>query len=586
MEGSDPYIQLLAAVPAFAAFDAAQLQSLYRFCALKVLAKGEAASVAGQGVEELAIVVSGRLAAQEGDTFEAGRGETVEAHAFFTRAPAKATAVALRETVLLTLGWDDLAGAFQASQDLIGAALSRLWNANAQPLAPSAPLSRLVVSAAGAEGRLEPGVKEALLAGLESVAEVRVLGRQSFGAGMPGALALDSPEIAHWLQEQELEFDLTVIITDETDLDFAKEAIEEADGVFFIASGKDAALSALERHAVKVRGERNCRLILQNAGGSPIQNAAAWIEPRRYGSVQAVDFGSPDAVRLMGQAITGKGHSIAVTSPGVYASAIFGALQAFEEHGLPAVSLAAAGSAILPAGLLACGKFSSGPAIFRELANPLLWKRSSRSEAGLYDPAPLDDFLVGALQGLEVPTAGRPFAAVSRSLSAGAPEIHRTGRLNGAVRAGIMPPGILPPLILESGDILVSGENETEALSAAARSLSASPLSFIWTEAPPVGTTPMSYRNLTGSTLFRLTQTIDKRVRLETVLSLGAGSPRCAPGPRSFAIPIPEGISPADWPQWVSLRDAGYEWASKELETRKLALGKNVPIEAGDREKL
>ncbi len=578
MEGSGPYIQLLASVPAFAAFGEAQLQALYCFCALKVLAKGEAATLAGQGVEELAIVVSGRLAAQEGGTYEAGRGETVEAQAFFTRAPAEATAVALRETVLLTLGWDDLAGAFQASQNLIGAAMSRLWNANAQPSAAPAPLSRLVVSAAGAEGRLEPSVKDALLAGLESVAEVRVLGRQSFGAGMPGALAVDSPEIAHWLQEQELEFDLTVIVADEADLDFAKEALEEADGVLFIACGKDAGLSVLERHALKVRGARNCRLILQNARANPIKNAAGWMEPRRYGLFQAVDFASPDAVRLMGQAIAGKGHSIAVASSGVYAAAIFGALQALEEHGLPAVSLAAAGSAVLPAGLLACGKFSSGSAIFRELANPLLWKRSSRSEAGLYDPAPLDNFLVGALQGLEFSTASRPFAAVSRSLSEAAPEVHRTGRLNGAVRAGIMPPGILPPLILEGGDILVSGEHEIEALSAAARSLSASPLSFIRTEPPPLGASPMSYRNLTGSTLFRLTQTIDKRVRLETVLGLGANSPRHAPGAPAFAIPIPEGIMPADWPQWVLLRDTAYEWASKEFETRKLASDKNSPI--------
>ena len=578
MEGSGPYIQLLASVPAFAAFDVAQLQALYRFCAQKVLAKGEAAFVAGQAVEELAIVVSGRLAAQEAGSYEAGRGEAVEAQAFFTRGPAEATAVALRETVLLTLGWDDFAGAFQASPDLIGAALSSLWSANAQPVNPPAPLSRLVVCAAGAEARLEPGVKEALLAGLESVAEVRVLGRQSFGAGMPGALALDSPEIAHWLQEQELEFDLTVIVADEADLDFAKEAIEEADGVLFIASGKDAGLSVLERHALKVRGAGNCRLILQKATAGPITNAAAWIDPRRYGLMQAVDFASPDAVRLMGQALAGKGHSIAVTSSGVYAAAVFGALQALEAHGLPPVSLTAAGSAVLPAGLLACGKFSSGPAIFKELANPALWKRSSRSEAGLYDPAPLDNFLVGALQGLEFPTASRPFAAVSRSLSAGAPEIHRTGRLNGAVRAGIVPPGILPPLILEGGDILVSGEHEIEALSAAARRLSASPLSFLHTEPPPLGTSPMSYRNLTGSALFRLTQTVDKRVRLETVLSIGANAPRFAAGPRTFAIPIPEGIMPSDWQQWIVLRDAAYEWASKEFETGKLASDKNAPI--------
>ncbi len=149
MEGSGPYIQLLAQTPAFAAFDAAQLHALFRFCALKVLAKGEAASIAGASVEELGIVVSGRVAAREGLAYEAGRGEAVEAAAFFTRTPALATAIALRETVLLTLGWEELAAAFQANPDLIGAVLSRMATENlpARP-APPAP-SRLVVCPAG-----------------------------------------------------------------------------------------------------------------------------------------------------------------------------------------------------------------------------------------------------------------------------------------------------------------------------------------------------------------------------------------------------------------------------------------------------
>ena len=51
----------------------------------------------------------------------------------------------------------------------------------------------------------------------------------------------------------------------------------------------------------------------------------------------------------------GRGSAIAATSCGVYAAAILGALQAFEANDAPAVSLTAAGSAILPAGLLASG---------------------------------------------------------------------------------------------------------------------------------------------------------------------------------------------------------------------------------------
>ncbi len=568
MEGSGPYIQLLAQIPAFAAFDGAQLQTLYGFCALKVLAKGEAASIAGTGVDELCVVVSGRLVAREGAVHEAGRGGVVEAAAFFARTPARATVTALRETVLLTLGWEDLASAFQVNPGFIGTALSRLGVEQAETAQGLSTPTRLVVCPAGAGAALDHRAVQALLSGLESVAEIRVLSRQSFGTGMPGALAVDSPEIAHWLQEQELEFDLTVIAADRADPDFAADAIEEADEVIFIAGGNDPALSALERHAVKARGAQNCRLIIPRDESSPANHATEWTERRGFGRMQAVNFGQPAALQLLCQAITGKGYAIAAASAGVYAAAIWGACQALEEHGMHAAALGAAGSAVLPAGLLACGRLGTAHTIFEELANPMLWKRSSRPETSLYDPVPLDNFLVGALQGLEIPAAGRPFAAVSRSLSAGTAEVHRTGRLHGAVRAGIAPPGMLPPLILEGGNILASGEAETQALIEAVRSLAASPVLYIRAAQPPLGLSQTSYRNLTGAGLFRAGQTVDKRIRAETVLAACAGNHGHAPGTRSFVIPVPEGLSPMDWPQWAALRSMAYDWTMRELEAR------------------
>ncbi len=568
MEGSGPYIQLLSRVPAFAAFDDAQLQTLYGFCTLKVLAKGEEATVAGASVNELCIVVSGRLAAQEGAAYEAGRGGVIEAAAFFSRAPAQATVIALRETVLLTLGWEELASAFQLNPGTVGAVLSRLdvEHAGAEHASP-APV-RLVVGPAGAGAVLDHRVMQALLGGLESAAEIRVLSRQSFGTGMPGALAVDSPEIAHWLQEQELEFDLTVIPADAADPDFAADAIEEADEVIFIASGRDAALSTLERHALKTRGARNCRLIIPKDENSPANHTAEWTERRAYGRMQAVNFGAPAAVQLLCQAIAGKGYTIAAASAGVYAAAIWGACQALEEHGMYAVALTAAGSAVLPVGLLACGKLDTAQAVFEELANPMLWKRSSRPELSLYDPVPVDNFLVGALQGLEIPAASRPFAAVSRSLSAGAAEVHRTGRLHGAVRAGLAPPGMLPPLILEGGNILASGEAETQVLIEAAQNLAASPVLYIHAAQPPLGFSRTSYRSLTGSGLFRVAQSAEKRLRAETVLAACTASPIRPAGARSFIIPVPEGLSPMDWAQWPALRSVAYEWTLRELEAQ------------------
>jgi NTE family protein len=578
MDSSSRILRFLASVPPFSALNPSQLKALYGFTALKVLAKGDAAAIAGAAVEELGIVVSGRIGAPgAGPQREYGQGGALAAEAFFTQAPAPETLVALRETVLLTLGWDDLTAAFHAHPGLLAACFARIGKGNAAAFAsPPEKPARLLLCPAGAKGRFDTGAKDALISALESLAEVRILRRDSFGS-----LALDTPDTAHWLQAQELEFDVTVILADGSDAGYAMEAIEEADEILFMAGGGQHALSPLEEHALQRRGKDRCRLILAKGKGLTLKNAAEWIATRPYRSTQFLDFASPAETALMASALLGRGHAIAAASAGVYAAAILGALQAFEANGAPAACLTAAGSAIMPAGLLACGaSLAETEALFRDLANPGLWKRSARSDAGLFEAPAIDGLLASALPPCDIGLAGRPFAAVSVSLSENAAKAHRNGPLHGAVRAGLAPPGILPPLILEDGDILVSGESEIEAIVDAARHLSASQLVLLYPDVPAPGPSGMSYRQLAGGPSFRLTPfqsqaTPDKRVRLETVLgSLSRTSLRrlpALPGVQSFAIPIPEGVSPMDWADWESLRDEAFEWTSAEIEARALA---------------
>jgi hypothetical protein len=620
MATSSFYHRLLASIPAFAGLDRAQLQTLYGFCSLKVLAKGETAAVAGAVIDELAIIVSGRVAelTRRPARQELGRDEAIEARAFFTQRPASATYAALRETVLLTLSWDDFMAASRASPGLLGSCVLRMCG-HKEPFAPvSSGPARLVICPAGAEGRLHAGVKDALLSGLEALAEVRVLARGSFGGEKPGAITLNAPETAHWLQQQELEFDLTVVIADAQDPDFTKQSIEEADEILFVASGGGASLSALERFTLDARDEERCRLVVLKGQGTPNEKAREWTKPRPYRTTQSLDLASPQALRLTCSAILGKGNAIAATSSGVYAAAILGALQAFEARGLPPVSLAAAGSAVMPAGLLALGaSLSDIEAVFRELANPLRWKHATRTDTGLFDPRPIDNFLAAALPALDLSLAQRPFTAITASLSTGVAEVHRDGRLQGPIRAGLAPIGILPPLILDDGTILNSGEDETEALFMAAKTLTAAPVFFLYPKLPPLGLSATPYRRVTGAAPLRLTPfqsqpALDKRVRLETILGLGRGAPSPQPSPggekgrsslqdrtrhrsfspsgegqdegglsqhrsrSAFAIPIPDGVMPMDWAAWATLRDASFKWTSVELDRRQLIPGEGA----------
>lgn len=577
MDSSSRTIGFLAEVPAFAALEPAELQRLYGFTTLRVLAKGELATAAGAYVDELRIVVFGR-AGELGKgalAAEFGQGQALEAEAFFTRRPATLTLAAMRETVLLALSRDDLAAAFEAQPGLLASVFASLGRRPASSRKPPRKPARVALCPAGAKGKLDGGAKAALTTALEHFAEVRVLRRESFGS-----LALDTPDTAHWLQEQELEFDLTLVMADPANEDFAKAAIEEADEILFIAGSGGPALSALEIHALERRGGERCRLIVEKTEGARAKTAAEWLAPRPYRSTQWTDLESLNAPTLAACALLGKGYAIAATSCGVHAAAILGALQAFEASGAPAAALAAAGSAILPSGLLACGaSLGETEAAFRDLANAQTWKRSAKAEAGLYEAQPVDNALGSALQVLDIGLAERPFAAISRSLSKGAAETHAHGRLFGAVRAGLAPMSVLPPFVTEDGDILAGGEDEIEALIAASDRLSACPPILLYPKTPPLGASDTSYRQLAGGGSFLMAAfqgALDKRVRLETILGaprkdFGAVAARL--GALPLGIPIVDGVGPMDWGEWARLRDDAFDWTVAEIEARQLGQG-------------
>ena len=144
-------------------------------------------------------------------------------------------------------------------------------------------------------------MKDGFVAALENLADVRILRRKSFGS-----LALDAPDTAHWLQEQELEFEVTVVVADGADATFAKDAVEEGDEIVFIASSGSPALSSLEQHALDRRGKDRCRLIIAKDNGISLKHAADWIAPRPYSSTQLVDFSSPKEAALMASAFSAR----------------------------------------------------------------------------------------------------------------------------------------------------------------------------------------------------------------------------------------------------------------------------------------
>ena len=122
MDSSSRIIQFLAGVPQFSAMDAQQLTRLFGLTALKVLAKGEPATVAG-GAPSMTFALSYRAGSPSTERDRRRKSSAKERRLrrrlSLPGSPASATLIALRETVLLTLSWADLTAAFRAHPDLL-----------------------------------------------------------------------------------------------------------------------------------------------------------------------------------------------------------------------------------------------------------------------------------------------------------------------------------------------------------------------------------------------------------------------------------------------------------------------------------
>ena len=280
--------------------------------------------------------------------------------------------------------------------------------------------------------------------------------------------------------------------------------------MLFIAGGEDPGLSALERHALEARGAANCRLVFQQ-GHRPGQRAAEWVERRGYGRAQAVDFASPAALSSWARGSRARGMPSPRRVPAFTRRRFWARCRPWrstacrpchwwprKRHPAPRLS--------------GVRKLGTAHAIFEELANLALWKRASRPEAGLFDPVPLDNFLVGALQGLEIPAASPALCRRLAFALGDAAEVHRTGRLHGAVRAGIAPPGHAAAAHCRGRRHPCQRRERSPGPPEAARSLGARRAVHPHQAAAASCPCPMTYRNLTGSALFRAAQTIDKRV--------------------------------------------------------------------------
>ena len=434
------------------------------------LVRGQLLVEQGGASDALFLVLHGALAVYRTDQpepiAELRAGELVGEVGFFANIPRTANVIAIRDTSVMVLtraAYAKLAQDAPAMVDAVLAALARRIATETARLLPAraSPKARTVALVTGGHRPVPPEFEQRLRNSLAAAgAEIVDLARLE--AMFPGR-ALDTSEVADWLNRIEYDAPLVVYVGGEGASDWSRKAIRQADLVVFACRGDAPApvLTEIESFACGVHPASARRLVrVHDRRRSEVSGTAAWLARLpcfMHHHVALEDMIDIDSlVRfLCGRAVgfvAGGGGSLGTAHVGVY--------KAFRERGVMfdifvGTSVGSAMAAGFAKNYDAEHLERGTHEIFvssRSFRRPT-WPRYALLDHKAFDAALADQYG----HDCRIEDCWRPFAAVATNLSTHSLELIRTGLLWQAVRASSAIPGLLPPFYTRDGVMLVDG---------------------------------------------------------------------------------------------------------------------------------
>ena len=434
------------------------------------LVRGQLLVEQGGPSDALFLVLHGALAVYRTDhpepISELRAGELVGEIGFFANVPRTANVIAIRDTSVLVLtraAYATLAQEAPGIVEALLAALARRFAVQTARLMParSSPKARTVAVIAGGREPVPADFEYRLRRSL-AAANAEIVDRARLEAMFPGR-ALDTSEVADWLNRIEYDAPLVVYFGGQDASDWARKAIRQADLVVFVCRG-DAPppqLTDIESFACGVHPASARRLVrVHDRRRHEVKGTAAWLARlpcfmhHHVALEDQIDIDS--LVRfLCGRAVgfvAGGGGSLGTAHVGIY--------KAFCERGaMFDIFVGTSVGSAMAAGFAKnydAERLERGThEIFvssRSFRRPT-WPRYALLDHKAFDAALADQYG----HDCRIEDCWRPFAAVATNLSTHSLELIRTGLLWQAVRASSAIPGLLPPFYTRDGVMLVDG---------------------------------------------------------------------------------------------------------------------------------
>ncbi len=447
------------------------------------LAGGETLMRQGEPGDALYLLVSGRLRVyieedgQRRVVREIPRGEVVGEMSLITEAPRSATLVAIRDSVLVSLGKDDFAH-LQAHSPQVTLALTRQIIARLRTERGQTVMDRPVTMAllpvsdgVDAAPFAQALARELATHGRVGVLDADAVDRQLKAKGMPAADVDDEHtqrNVAMLFDEFEGTHDYVLLVGDATPTDWTHRCTRHADEILLLADAKAAPVVHANEQTFLVNRPPHAEaaeilVLMHDAGTAMPSGTSRWLARRPISDHVHLRRGHDGDMARMARIQSRNAVGLVLAGGGARGFAHLGVYRALREHGIEIDFVGGTSIGAIMAALIATDQPAQR---LEETARA----EFGRNPTGDYTLLPLVSLIKGRRlrsivgravaenigEGSAIEDLWKNFFCVATNFSRASEVVLRRGDLLRSLLSSIAIPGALPPVIMD-GDLLCDG---------------------------------------------------------------------------------------------------------------------------------
>jgi len=465
-ESRETILSLLRNVDGFHELDQAVLEKMVDVAAYRSIARGEVLIREGDQADNLYIVLKGRFVVLSGQSpiAEIAMGEPIGELAFFAGGARTASVIAARNSTVMAMSraaYDDLSATTpELAKGILASVSQRLARriSDSPELRPKA--GKVCSVFPGRDVALNNRFTQQLAHAFDDIDGWAVISQ----ADCPPEMLHDTTALSGWLEQQETRCGNLVLLCNDPHRHpaWADCAANNSDTVLLVVekAGKDSAPSALEQTLIDATLKPNIQLALYRSTASQTTtDTARWLADRDVALHHHIALDQPDDFARLARFVRGEAVGLVLCGGGSFGTAHLGVIRALRERGHTFDFFGGTSIGAAMGGSLAIGMSTD---TVMGLCEDVFIKSKAMSRLTVPKHAVLDHTrLDAALQkhfgGFNVEDMPVNFFAVATSLTHNDTRVIRRGPLWQALRSSASLPGILPPFIMDDGEVLIDG---------------------------------------------------------------------------------------------------------------------------------